>query len=91
MKAATLDELKGAFVAASAATGAKEKMVFLAENTEVILVTKADDAANTVNVWYLKGGADATTANDDTIVLLGSVSNDGSTEVKLTTDDFTAF
>ena len=65
------------------------RIAFLKANDEAILVTSSyDDDAK--NLWYLKGGADETSAADDTLVLLGTVEGDGNKVPALTADFFTA-
>ncbi len=46
---------------------------FLARDAEVVLVTKSDHDANALHLWYIRGGKDAGSANDDLVVLLGTV------------------
>ena len=59
----------------------------LAENDEVIMVTKAAADSTKLNLWYVKGVKDdsTATADNDIIVLLGTVDN--GTNATLTADN----
>ena len=87
MLAADLKTLTGKLVIDTPTAGQAK----FAADCEAILVTKADDKATTLKVWYLKN--DNTAAFDegkDIVVLLGTVTGDGETAITLDAATFSA-
>ena len=64
----TVDEVRGYFRSSSSSGYA-----FLARDAEVVLVTKSVHDANALHLWYIRGGEDAGSADNDLVVLLGTV------------------
>ena len=68
--------------------GSDNKIKALADDEEVIILTKVSDTSTAMNLWYVKGVTDSgdATADNDIIVLLGTVDN--GTMSTLTPADF---